>query len=486
MDNILNFLSTMRWQDFIDIFLNTYIIFRLYVLLKGSRLIRIVPAAALLWIMRTMALYMGLVVTTWAIQGIIAAAAIILIIVFRDDIASIFQSKNPLSFFWGFPSRKTSTPIEIIARSTFELAAKRIGALMVFPGKQHIDEYIQKGIEWGGKITEQMLMTIFWDKNPVHDGAIIIKGNKVTEVSVILPLSKKEDMPSKYGTRHRAAAGMCEVSDALVIAVSEERGHVTVASKSGLEDVKSIEALQEILTNHTGEIKKRGIEYWKEIIEFGIAGIVCLSMITGLWFGLSRGKETLKTINVPVEYTDIKQGFDIIKASTSTVELHLSGSMPLLKSLKPENIKVLLKLGGATVGSNTFKISNDSIVLPPGVNLKKAEPGEVELVMGGVAYRKVPVQIDWSGKLAENIIIESAVPDPAFIDVTGVSPGIENLTTLYTEKVPLESITEPASSTLQTGIVVFPSSIKIPEKAKTLTIKYTAVQRTEGEMDASR
>ncbi len=477
MNELLNFLNSLRWQDYVDIFLNSYILFRLYVLFKGSRIIRIVPAVAILWLLKITALSLGLVVTTWAIQGVIAAAAITLVIVFRDEIASVFHSRNIFSFFWGFSSRKTSTPIEIISDTVFKLGKQKTGALLVFPGKQSITDFIQGGVEWNGKVSEQMLTTIFWDKNPVHDGAIIIKDNKVTEVSVILPLSKRENFPSKYGTRHRAAAGMCEISDALVIAVSEERGNVTIAKDSEIKDVKTVKALQEILSSHTGRVKPKGIGNWKEILEFGILGLACVALITGLWFGLSRGKETLKILTVPVEYTDIKQGFDIIEASTNTVDLHLSGSTPLLKSLNPASIKVLLKLGNTTVGPNSFTVSTNNIELPPGVNLKKVEPRTVELVMGGVVKRKIPLQIDWAGKLAENLILESATLEPGIAEVTGVSPGIENVITLYTEKIPLESIKEGKEGTLQAKIFLYPAFLKIAEKDKLVTIKYTAKKR---------
>ncbi|MBF0209669.1 MAG: DNA integrity scanning protein DisA nucleotide-binding domain protein [Desulfamplus sp.] len=476
MNEIVNFLSSLRWQDIIDIAINSYILFRLYVLFRGSRLIRIVPVVSLLWVLNIMALYMGLVVTTWAIQGIIAAAAIILIIVFRDEIGSVFQTKNLTSFLWGIPGTKSSTPIEIITLSAFELGKRKVGALLIFPGKQSLDEIVQGGIFWDGVISEQMIFSIFWDKNPVHDGAAIIYGDRITDVSVILPLSKRTDLPSRYGTRHRAAVGLCEVSDALVIVVSEERGHVTVVKNTDIKHVRKAEELQEILAIHTGQTKKeKEVPKWRDLSEFAVAALACFVIITGVWFGLSRGKETLKTITVPVEYTDIKQGFDIIEASTNSVDLHLSGSMPLLKSLKPENVKVLLKLGNAYAGLNSVNISTENIILPPGVNLKKVEPKTVEIVMAGKVERRIPVQVDWSGKLANNLILESVKVTPSTIPVIGVSPGIENVATVYTEKVMLDKII--SSGTLQAGIVLFPSSLKTDDSNKSVTITYTVRER---------
>ncbi|MBF0302543.1 MAG: DNA integrity scanning protein DisA nucleotide-binding domain protein [Desulfamplus sp.] len=483
MNETFDFLNSLRWQDCVDILINSYILFRLYVLFRGSRLIRIVPVVSLLWVLNIMALYMGLVVTTWAIQGIITAAAIILIIVFRDEISTVFQAKNLRSFVWGFPGTKLSTPVEIITISAFELGKRKVGALLVLPGKQSLDEIVQGGIFWDGVISEQMIYTIFWDKNPVHDGAAIINGDRITDVSVLLPLSKRTDLPSRYGTRHRAAIGLCEVSDALVIAVSEERGHVTVVKNADIKHVKKAEELQEILSIHTGAVKReKGVTKWKEISEFSIAAIACFVLITGVWFGLSRGKETLKTINVPVEYTDIKPGFDIIEASTNTVDLHLSGSMPLLKSLKPENVKVLLKLGSSHAGHNSVNISLDNIILPPGVNLKKVEPKTVEIVMAGKIERNIPVQVDWSGKLADNLILESVNITPVTVKVIGVSPGIETVATIYTEKVPLDNITSIGSGTIQAGIVMFPSSLKTDGSIKTVTINYTVRERNLGDI----
>lgn len=478
MNETFDFLNSLRWQDFVDILINSYILFRLYVLFRGSRLIRIVPVVSILWILNIMALYMGLVVTTWAIQGIIAAAAIILIIVFRDEIGTVFQARNLKSVIWGFPGTKASTPVEIITLSAFDLGKRKVGALLVIPGKQSLDEIVQGGIVWDGIISEQMIFSIFWDKNPVHDGAVLINGDRITDVSVLLPLSKRTDLPSRYGTRHRAAIGLCEVSDALVIVVSEERGHVTVVKKSNIRHVKKPEELEDILNTHTGAIKREnGLAKWKEISEFAIAAIACFILITGLWFGLSRGKETLKTINVPVEYTDIKQGFDIIEASTNTVDLHLSGSMTLLKSLKPENVKVLLKLGNSHAGHNSVNISLENIILPPGVNLKKVEPKTVEIVMAGKIERSIPVQVDWTGKLAENLILESVSITPAAIKVTGVSPGIETVATIYTEKVSLDKIKSTGAGALQAGIVLFPSSLKTDGTTKSVTINYMVKEK---------
>ena len=108
------------------------------------------------------------------------------------------------------PTASERTPVEIIAGCAFELSGKGTGALIVFPGTNDLEDVVQGGISWQGLVTREMISSIFWPDNPVHDGAAIIQDDRITRVCVILPLSRREDLPSRYGTRHRAAAGLAE------------------------------------------------------------------------------------------------------------------------------------------------------------------------------------------------------------------------------------------------------------------------------------
>jgi uncharacterized protein (TIGR00159 family) len=475
MTDALTFMASLRWQDFVDIGLNGFILFRLYVLFRGSRLIRVIPVLIILWVLKGVALFTGLVVTSWAIQGIIAAAALILIIVFRDEIASVFQTRNLKTFLWGFPSRGNIIPMDIIAQSTFEMGKRKIGALMVFPAAKEVNDIVQGGIDWDGKLSREMLLSIFWDKNPVHDGAIIIKENRISRVGVILPLSRRRDLPSRYGTRHRAGLGLAECSDCLVIIVSEESGRVTVVKGNEIKDVRNIAQLKIIIEGHSGKGKKRDSALWKDLFEYGTSAVVCVALVTGIWFGLSRGRETLKSIVVPLEYTDIQKGFEIIESSTNTVTLHLGGSMPLLKSLGPQQIKVLLKLNAASAGENIYTVSGKNILLPPGIHLKKVEPSSVTLVLDGTIARQLPIQLNWTGELSEQRILTHAQITPKTITVTGPQKILKSITTLYTEKIPLDTI--QTSGSREVAVILQPSSLKVPYKENMVTVTYTVVKR---------
>jgi diadenylate cyclase len=252
MHTLLSFLATIRWQDIVDILLNSYILFRLYVLFRGTNVIRVVAGIALLWIFQRIAAQLGLIVTSWAMQGIIAGAALIIIIVFRNEIRNVLQANNLRAILWGFHRPVIRTPIDSLVEGVYDLASRRIGALIVLPGKEDINEVVQTGVNWQGILSREMLSSIFWHGNPVHDGAAVVVGNRVTRVGAILPLSQRDDLPRKYGTRHRAAVGLTEQSDALVVVVSEERGEVVAVNKDAIVPIPDNLALKNALRSHLG------------------------------------------------------------------------------------------------------------------------------------------------------------------------------------------------------------------------------------------
>jgi DNA integrity scanning protein DisA with diadenylate cyclase activity len=173
MEKLLLFISTIRWQDFVDICVNSYILFRFYVLFRGTNVFRVLIGMTVLWFLQRIAISLGLIVTSWVVQGIVAVGAIIIIVVFRNEIRRVLQAKNLKSILWGFSYKSAITPTEIIADSVFEMAQRKCGALIVFPGKEDLSDAVRGGTPWRGLITKEMITSIFWPDNPVHDGAAI-------------------------------------------------------------------------------------------------------------------------------------------------------------------------------------------------------------------------------------------------------------------------------------------------------------------------
>lgn len=478
MDFLLQSLTGLRWQDIVDICLNGYILFRLYVLFRGTNVLRMVIAIAILWVLQRMAMAMDLIVTSWAMQAIIAAAALLIVIVFRNEIAGILQPRNLKSFFWGIRRHRCDTPIEIIVASVYDLARHKLGALIVLPRKKNIDSVMHGGIPWQGKLSREMLLSIFWDGSPAHDGATIIHGDRVTEAAAILPLSQRTDLPSEFGTRHRAAAGLTEQTDALVLVVSEERGEVTLFSPGAITPIADRRELDQMLRKLLGILPADKKTVWKQTVELTAAGLICLLCVTGIWLNFARGFETLASLEVPVEFTDRDPKMEIFSASTSSVKLQISGSGSLIKTVRPDQVKIQLSLANAVAGRNEVAISGDNVILPPGVQLKQVEPENLEVNLDMPASKVLPVQPDWSGKLPAGYVLKEAYTIPGQVKVSGGGLALKGIETLYTEKIPLENLT--LGGRLSARLVLQPSSLKLDQAHSEVELVYTLEKRSPG------
>ncbi len=478
MDNFLILILSLRWQDIVDIGLVSYILLRFYVLFRGTNAFRVLIGMTVLWFFQQVAVSLGLIVTSWVVQGVVALGAFIIIVVFRNEIRNVLLARNLKSILWDFSSKTVITAIETIVQSVHEMAQQKCGALLVFPGKEDLEEVVQGGIPWKGAISKEMILSIFWPDNPVHDGAAIFQGDQINQVAVILPVSRRDDLPSYYGTRHRAALGLAEATDALVILVSEERGDVVVARDSQLTTVKQKRRLEQVLQEHMGVAVKKGRESRKEKLAFIAAALFSVIFTTGVWFSISRGVDTLVTLQVPLEYTKRDLAMEIVSTSINTVNLELEGSGALIKSIRPDQVQVRLDLSKSKAGPNTFTITRKTISLPPGVVLKGVTPSVVDVELDVLIKKELPVQIDWVGRLPDHFILEEASVVPKTVEIIGGQRMLEKMLTLYTEKVPLNNL--EVEGVITANVALNPASLKIaPGSEERVTIRYLTRLRNQ-------
>jgi uncharacterized protein (TIGR00159 family) len=477
MENLLRVFNSLHWQDVVDIGLNSYILFRFYVLFRGTYVFRVLIGLTMLWFFQQIAAYLGLIVTGWVVQGIVAVAALIIVVVFRNEIRTVLQAKNLRSILWGFTAKTRAAPINVIADSAFELARRRHGGLIVIPGEEDLEELVQGGITWNGDVSREMILSIFFPDNPVHDGAALIEGDRITRVGVILPLSRRDDLPSHLGTRHRAALGITETCDAVVVVISEERGEVCLARAGRLRPIASRRKLVQKLEEHFGLAELQAPEQRKQNFEIVTAALVSVLFITGFWFSISRGLETLVTLDVPIEYMKRDPNMEIVNTSVNSVRLNLSGSGTLIKSMRPDQVRVRVDIGNAADGPNSFSITSSNISLPPGIILKEVTPQTVVVNLDVTVKKELPVQVDWTGKLPENALLAEATVEPARVEVVGGKRILETISTIYTEKVPLEKLKD-ATGTIEAGLVLQPASLKLASgSSDKVTIKYIIRRR---------
>jgi diadenylate cyclase len=229
-------ISTLRWQTVVDFVVLT---FAMYLVLHWSRQARALRVT--LWILALeagalFAAYAGLIFTSAILHAATITAALVLIVLFQPELR---HALNRLEVT--LRSRRQSEVLvrgfETIANAIFSLAGARRGALVVIGRQDSVNELVDRGVPLGGQVSSEILEAVFRKVSPVHDGATIIEADHITRVGVILPMSHRQDLPAVWGTRHRAAMGLSERCDALVIVVSEERGEVTLVHDSAFERI---------------------------------------------------------------------------------------------------------------------------------------------------------------------------------------------------------------------------------------------------------
>ena len=251
----------------------------------------------------------------------------------------------------------------------------------------------------------------------------------------------------------------------------------TWSSAPVLREIRSKRKLEQKLQEHFGIYPGDREEHRKQSLEIATAALVSLIFITGVWFTVSRGLDALVTLNVPVEYMNRKPVMEIVSASTNSVSVELSGSGALIKSLRPDQVRTRLDLSKAIIGKNSFTITADNVTHPPGILLKSITPSEVTVDLDITIEKLLPVQVDWVGKLPEDLMLLEAQLDQEAITITGGKRILDTMKTIYTEKVPLDTLKEEGS--LVAKLALQPASLKVAAGGRDkVTIRYVTKKRT--------
>ncbi|MBI5197934.1 MAG: TIGR00159 family protein [Nitrospirae bacterium] len=266
MESIKEIIQVIRWQDIVDVLLLAYILYRLFLIVKGTRAFQMLMGLATLLIAFVVSRGMGLYTVDWVIQSFWSYMVLALIVLFQPEIrrALAQMGVNPLT--QRLSPMEEFRYIEEIVRACISLANKRIGAILVIERNTELRDIVEMGITLEAKISKELLTSIFLPSSPMHDGAIILKGARVIAAGCFLPLTLSENISKTLGTRHRAAIGITEETDAVVIVVSEETGTVSVSSGGKMTRELDAVALRRVLTRmFIREGDRRSGPWWDRI-----------------------------------------------------------------------------------------------------------------------------------------------------------------------------------------------------------------------------
>ena len=252
--NLVTVLSNqITFKDFIDISIVALMIYQVLKIVQGTRAVQILTGMVFLSILFAIGVSYNLYTLNWILDRFFDYFFIIFIILFQDQIrAALANVGTGRKMFQFFDRSPIDFDIEEIIRVCSVLSKERTGALVVLEKKNGLENYIDTGTRLDCKIHSDLIYSIFQSKSPLHDGAIIIRDNKIAAAGCFLPLSKNVDIDRHYGTRHRAALGITELSDAIVITVSEESGRISTCSEGFFTQCSSENELRKKLTQLLG------------------------------------------------------------------------------------------------------------------------------------------------------------------------------------------------------------------------------------------
>lgn len=233
----------IKATDIVEILIISFLVYQIMVWIKNTRAWAFLKGVLVILVFIGVAAIFHMSTILWIAENVISVAAITVVIIMQPELRKALEqlgSKNFLNTVFPFETtrkdsgRYTDRTVNEIVRACFEMGRVRTGALIVMEQMNSLAEYERTGIVVDGLVTSQLLINIFEHNTPLHDGAVIVRGERITSATCYLPLSDNRDLSKELGTRHRAAVGISEATDSLTLVVSEETGYVSVAYKGEL------------------------------------------------------------------------------------------------------------------------------------------------------------------------------------------------------------------------------------------------------------
>ena len=256
MSGIQHFIQTvqrMQLSDYLDILVVAFLIYSLLPHLKNPNIMKIVRTVGTLVLIAWLTGEMQLYTISWLLSQLLSIGLLAFVVLFQPELRHMLNHLGDLKVGQLFGFEKPVQEMEMIIQQTCMaceiMSREKVGALIVFSRKNRMDEYFKTGTVINGRVTEQLLRNIFVNKAPLHDGAVIVQDGKIAAAGCVLPVSNSTALSKDLGTRHRAAVGISEVSDALAVVVSEETGSISVASGGMLKQHLTPQTLERLLRN---------------------------------------------------------------------------------------------------------------------------------------------------------------------------------------------------------------------------------------------
>lgn len=374
----------LRWVDVLDIVIVSGLCWVAIAWVREAKARVALGGVAAIALLFWAATLLDLRLTTSLLQGFIAVAALVMVVIFQDDLRRFFEGIT-LWFVRSVTPRPAADALDELGELCFSLARSHVGSLFVFPGREPLDRLLDGGHYLEGRVSEPLLRSLLDPGTPGHDGAIILRGSKVSRFGVHLPLSTEWSEIGAGGTRHAAALGLAERSDALTIVVSEERGEVSVAWRGRLSKVADPKALRVLVEKFLERTAKKRREpwvasrlvlarrHWRE-------GVLAAALASTLWVVTGPGAMVDRTSRaIPVVIDNVPEGYHVAAIEPSEVAVEFEGLRRDFVMAPDADFQIHVDADLVDQGRRTFAVEAEQVAHPPELRVVSVEPIKVRL-----------------------------------------------------------------------------------------------------------
>lgn len=431
----------IRIQDVADILIMSFLVYQLYTWFRSTRAMQVLLGLGVVTLIYFATRFLGLYMTSWILQELGTVLIVLVVVVFQSEIRQALYRFSLVRHLFYNQDGPRESRFQEIADTVFSMAAKRTGALLVFQRSESLADLMLNGVRLDCEVTPQILESIFSPGAPLHDGASLIKDGRIVVASCHLPLSVSPDLPQYLGTRHRAAMGLSERTDAIVVAVSEERGVVTLAADGVMTEINSPAGLVlalEGLINPATEKKSKGLK--QIVFNDLVTKTAVLLLVISFWALITSRQGQITTVSAPVRMHGIPEGLALIKGVPDEVEVQLRSYSILTPMPSKLDLVADVDISEVREGHTSLRIKNSDFNLPSGMVISRITPPAVKIVTDKKERKRVPIKIVTKGVLPVALQGGTVVSEPATIEIEGPSVQVSKINSIITEEVDISGL----------------------------------------------
>ncbi len=426
----------IRIQDIADILIMTFLLYQLYSWFRGTRAIQVLLGLGIVTLIYFATRFLNLYMTSWVLQELGTVLIILIIVVFQTEIRQALYRFSLLRHILDTRQETRHSQFQDIAETIFRMAAKKTGALIVFQGNESLQDLMTNGVVINSEISPQMLESIFYDGAPFHDGAALINDGRIEKAACHLPLSINPDVPQHLGTRHRAALGLSERSDAVIIAISEERGEVALVSAGTFQLIKTptelILTLDGLLRNETESPR---VTLRHRIFSNMLPKASLLLAVCVFWVLITTRQGQITTVAVPLRLHGVPDSIVLLRSVPEEVTVQIKAMSSLTPPASKLDLTADIDASKITEGTSILRVNHGDITAPSGMIITSVSPSSVRVTAEKKMRKRVPIKATIKGRLTIGKSSLHIICEPDSVDIEGPASQVSSILSLATEDI---------------------------------------------------